>query len=217
MTALKTLLCFGDSNTHGTIPMHFREESARFGFDQRWPGVVQGLLGNGWRVIEEGMPGRTTTWDDPDEGEDRNALRYWQACVQSHRPVDAIAIMLGTNDLKAKFPATPQTIADGVRKLVGIALDNTPPGCAPPRVLVITPTPILEVSFFAEMFAAGRAKSLHLKDAFTSLSQQFGLQVLHAQNVCTVSALDGIHLDATAQRNLGEAVAQTVMSWYVSQ
>lgn len=214
---MKTLLCFGDSNTHGTIPMHSREEIARFDFGQRWPGVVQRLLGNSWRVIEEGMPGRTTAWDDPDEGEDRNALRYWQACLQSHRPVDAIAIMLGTNDLKAKFPASHQTIADGVRKLVDIALDNTPPGCVLPHVLVITPTPILEVSFFAEIFVAGRAKSLQLKDAFTSMTQQSGVQVLHAQDVCSVSELDGIHLDATAQRRLGEAVVQMLVGWSVSQ
>lgn len=209
---MKTLLCFGDSNTHGTIPMHTREEVQRFGFGQRWPGVVQGLLGAEWRVLEEGMPGRTTAWDDPDEGEDRNALRYWSACVQSHRPVDVIAIMLGTNDLKAKFAATPQGIAEGVRKLVDIALDNTPPGCARPGVLVITPTPVLEVSFFAEMFAGGRAKSLQLKAAFAPLAQLPGVQVLHAQDVCTVSALDGIHLDATAQQQLGVAVAQAVRS-----
>jgi lysophospholipase L1-like esterase len=42
---MKSLLCFGDSNTHGTIPMRTREEVSRFDFEYRWPGVVQKQLG----------------------------------------------------------------------------------------------------------------------------------------------------------------------------
>jgi lysophospholipase L1-like esterase len=141
---MKSLLCFGDSNTHGTVPMRSRDEVLRFGFEKRWPGVVQALLGNDWRVIEEGLPGRTTSFDDPDEGADRNALRYWEACLQSHRPVDAIVIMLGTNDLKAKFNATPEIISEGVTKLIDIARQNTPPGFYDPFILVVAPTPFLK-------------------------------------------------------------------------
>ena len=62
------LLCFGDSNTHGSIPMLHRDDSRRFGPDERWPGVLRRELGAGWTVIEEGLPGRTTLHDDPIEG-----------------------------------------------------------------------------------------------------------------------------------------------------
>lgn len=123
---MKTLLCFGDSNTHGTIPMRSRDEVSRYAFKQRWPGVVQAALGSSWWVIEEGLPGRTSSFDDPLEGKDRNALRYWQACLQSHRPVDAMVIMLGTNDLKARFMATPERIGEGVGQLIDMAQQSTP-------------------------------------------------------------------------------------------
>jgi lysophospholipase L1-like esterase len=207
---MKSLLCFGDSNMHGTIPMRARDEVSRFDFQHRWPSVVQTLLGDDWRVIEEGLPGRTTSFDDPDEGKDRNALRYWQACVQSHRPVDAIVIMLGTNDLKAKFNATPEAIADGVKSLIDIALQNTPTGTGHPFILVVTPTPILEVGFLGEMFAGGTKKSHQLANAYSKLARTPRVALVHAQDHCVVSNLDGIHLDAVAHQQLASAVATSI-------
>lgn len=207
---MKSLLCFGDSNTHGTVPMQSRDEVLRFDFKHRWPGIVQELLGPNWWVIEEGLPGRTTSFDDPEEGKDRNALRYWQACLQSHRPVDAIVIMLGTNDLKAKFDATSETISDGIHRLIDIALQNTPPGFNHPFILVIAPTPILEVSFFRELFAGGEMKSHQFAATYSKVSLRPGVQFLNAASYCKVSNIDGIHLDATAHSQLGNAVAEAV-------
>ncbi len=71
MTATRTLLLFGDSNTHGTMPMADLEESGRFSRDDRWAGRLARLLPD-WEVINEGHPGRTTVHDDPVEGAHRN-------------------------------------------------------------------------------------------------------------------------------------------------
>ena len=54
------ILCFGDSNTFGTNP-----KGGRHSWNTRWPGRLQVLLGPEYYVIEEGMGGRTTVWDDP--------------------------------------------------------------------------------------------------------------------------------------------------------
>jgi lysophospholipase L1-like esterase len=207
---MKSLLCFGDSNTHGTIPMRTREEVSRFDFEYRWPGVVQKQLGSGWRVIEEGLPGRTTAFDDPEEGDDRNALRYWQACLQSHRPVDAIVIMLGTNDLKAKFNASSELITDGVNALIDIALQNTPNGFEHPLIVVVTPMPIKEIGFFSELFAGGEMKSHKLANAYSVLTSKTKVQVLNAGNFCEASNIDGIHLDVMAHTQLGLAIAEAI-------
>jgi lysophospholipase L1-like esterase len=207
---VKTLLCFGDSNTHGTIPMRTRDEVSRYALGQRWPGVLQAALGADWWVIEEGLPGRTSSFDDPVEGEDRNALRYWQACLQSHRPVDAIVIMLGTNDLKARFMATPSRISQGVATLIDMALDNTPPGGIHPLILVVTPAPIRELGFFQDLFAGGQEKSQQLSVELAKLGLRSGVRVLHAEDYCEVSDVDGIHLDAHAHRQLGQAIFATL-------
>ena len=48
---LRTLLCYGDSNTHGTRPLTQSGVLERFGWDERWPGVLARGLGADWRVI----------------------------------------------------------------------------------------------------------------------------------------------------------------------
>ena len=60
---MKTILCFGDSNTWG----YNSSNQQRFGPDERWTGVLRKKLGAGFRIIKEGLNGRTTVWDDPIE------------------------------------------------------------------------------------------------------------------------------------------------------
>ena len=57
---MRNILCYGDSNTFGTDPVH----GGRHPREARWTGVLQELLGDGYRVIEEGLGGRTTVFDD---------------------------------------------------------------------------------------------------------------------------------------------------------
>jgi lysophospholipase L1-like esterase len=210
--AMKTLLCFGDSNTHGTVPMQSADEVVRHGFAQRWPGVLRSALGANWCVVEEGLPGRTTSFDDPDEGDDRNARRYWQACLQSHRPLDAIVIMLGTNDLKTKFGASPQTVAEALGHLIDIARLNTPPQSAHPLMLLVAPVPILELSFFRDVFAGGASKSRQLAATCARVAAQRGVHFLDAAAHCSVSTIDGIHLDGLAHQRLGAAIASSLIT-----
>ena len=87
-TVTRTVLCFGDSNTHGQIPG--RGPLERYARGQRWGGVLESLLGPGWQVIEEGLSGRTTVHDDPIEGALKNGRTYLRPCLQSHTPLDLI-------------------------------------------------------------------------------------------------------------------------------
>ena len=110
---MKTILCFGDSNTWGYNP----ENRQRFGPDERWTVILRNSLGEDYRVIEEGLNGRTTLWDDPIEGF-KNGLDYLMPCLESHRPFDLITIMLGTKDLKCRFSVSAFDIAESVGVLV---------------------------------------------------------------------------------------------------
>ena len=80
--------------------------------------------GREWMVIEEGLGGRTTVSDDPIEGAEKNGKTYLYPCLMSHRPLDVVVIMLGTNDLKARFNKTAWEIAAGVGVLVDIVQDG---------------------------------------------------------------------------------------------
>ncbi len=205
---MKNLLCFGDSNTWGSMPMNHRNDIRRFGPTQRWPGVVQGLLGPAWQVIEEGLPGRTLSRDDPVEGADRNALRYLQPCLQSHRPLAGVVFMLGTNDLKARFGASAEQIAEGLHALIDLTYENAFPGMPAPKILVVCPPPVLEVGCLADMFAGGARKSQHLGSSFGCVARQRGVAFLDAGAHIAVSALDGIHLEEGAHAALGAAIAK---------
>ena len=99
----RVVLAYGDSNTHGTAPMATLEDTGRHGPAERWPGVLAAELGAGWRVVEEGLPGRTTVYPDPVSGVHKNGLALLPAALESHRPIDLVVLMLGTNDLKQRF------------------------------------------------------------------------------------------------------------------
>lgn len=110
---MKKILCYGDSNTYGFDPV----SGLRYPKSVRWTGRLQQELGDQYEVIEEGCNGRTTVFDDPYEPW-KNGKRYLPACLNSHKPVDIVVLMLGSNDLKMEFHASAQDIARGAEELV---------------------------------------------------------------------------------------------------
>ena len=110
---MKTVLCYGDSNTYGYDP----RTGFRYPSSVRWTCRLAALLGDDYHVVEEGCNGRTTVFDDPIEGW-KNGLGYLKPCLNSHKPVDIVVMMLGSNDLKETFHASPEQIAEGAGVLV---------------------------------------------------------------------------------------------------
>ena len=108
---VKKILCYGDSNTWGYNP----HTELRYPRAVRWTGVLQRGLGPAYHVIEEGLNGRTTVWDDPIEGY-KSGKEYLVPCLETHKPMDLVVIMLGTNDLKHRFSLTAFDIATGRRE-----------------------------------------------------------------------------------------------------
>jgi lysophospholipase L1-like esterase len=206
MMSEKTVLCYGDSNTWGYDPA----TQERYPRDERWTGVLRRGLGEGYLVIEEGLNGRTTVWDDPIQGY-KNGKEYLVPCLETHKPIDLVIVMLGTNDLKMRFNVPACDIAAGAGVLVDIiAKSETGPGDGAPQVLLITPPPIARLSEFAEMFEGGTAKSKMLSHHFRLVAEERGCALLDASDVVISSDVDGIHFDLSEHRKLGDAVAARV-------
>lgn len=211
---MRSLLLFGDSNTHGTMPLPDLGVSDRFDREERWPGRLRKLLPD-WEVIEEGHPGRTTVHDDPVEGNHRNGLTVLPALLESHRPLDVVAVMLGTNDLKERFSVNASDIAHSLERLVRLILaSGAGPGQGAPGVLLICPPPIIEVGCLAGMFAGGAAKSRGLATEVRKAAARVGVPFLDAGEVVTVSPIDGIHYDAEANPALAAAVAAAIRAHF---
>ena len=204
---MKTLLCFGDSNTYGTPPMRALGEWGRFGPAERWPGVVRGRLGPGWLVAEEGLPGRTTLHDDPIEGAHKNGLRVLPALLETHRPIDLMTLMLGTNDLKVRFGVPAEDIALSVERLVeAVKASPAGPDGRAPAVLLIAPVPIREAGVFAAMFRGGAATSRRLGGLLEEVAGRLGTGFLDAGALVETDPDEGIHLAADQHERLGQAV-----------
>lgn len=207
---LRTVLCFGDSNTHGTMPMASLDGSGRFDHAARWPSVMGQALGDGYEVIAEGHPGRTTVHDDPMEGEHRSGIRVLPSLLESHKPLDLVIVKLGTNDLKNCFHVSPADIAFCLDRLVRVIQGAAAGRDGVPQILVVAPPPILEVGCLAEMFAGGAAKSQGLAAAIRDMTVRMGVGFFDAGAVIRVSPVDGIHYEAVAQVALGLAMAGAV-------
>ena len=202
----KTVLCYGDSNTWGYDP----RTGGRYPRDTRWPGVLRRALGEGYLVIEEGLNGRTTVWDDPIEGY-KNGKSYLIPCLETHRPIDLVVVVLGTNDLKMRFSVSAFDIANGAGVLVDVAQRSaTGPGGGPPQVLLVAPPPVAKLTGFAEMFEGAERKSARFAEQYRRVATERRCAFLDASTVIRSSDLDGIHLEAGEHEKLAVAVARKV-------
>jgi lysophospholipase L1-like esterase len=208
----RTLLCFGDSNTHGTMPFaRVDEPHHRHDADTRWPCVAARHLGPDWTLVEEGLPGRTAQFADPVIGPHMDGRIGLRIALESHGPIDVLVLMLGTNDVKAMFGATPDMVTAGIAALLNIA--RAPEVQARHggfRILLICPPPVEEVGCLAGMFWGGREKSLALPERYRALAAALGAAFLDAGEVIRVSQLDGVHYGAKEHAALGAAAATAV-------
>ncbi|MGB9979947.1 SGNH/GDSL hydrolase family protein [Methanobacterium sp.] len=204
---MKTILCYGDSLTWGYDPA----TGKRIAIDKRWPGVLRNNLGKNYFVIEEGLNGRTTLWDDPLHGGYKNGMKYLIPCLASHRPVDLVILFLGTNDLKTRFSLSAAEIARSIRVLADIVVKSEAGHHEnAPELLLVAPPLITELSNFAEEFESGKAKSHLLGQYYKQVAEEYDIHFFDASEVVTASDLDGIHLDSDEHIKLGHVITDKV-------
>ncbi len=203
---MKTVLCYGDSNTWGFDP----ETRSRYPPDVRWTGILAKRLGPAYRVVEEGLNGRTTRWDDPIEP-GRNGLTYLLPCIESHQPLDLIVVMLGTNDLKRRFDLTASDIAQSAAALAEQAgRFASTPGGRHAKVLLVAPPATTTLTEFDQLFAGALEKSRQFSHYYRLAAVRRNLPYFDAGSAIVSSEKDGIHFEADEHRKLAEALAGEV-------
>ena len=203
---MKTVLCFGDSNTWGYEPLVAR----RYPADVRWTGVLQNSLGDGFRVIEEGLNGRTNVTNE-EERPIRSGLDVLPILLESHRPLDLVVIMLGTNDLKHVFDLSAEQIADGARQVCRCVIDCEYLVANPPQILLISPTHVeLVTAEEQDLFIGAIDKSRELAGHYQAVAEDLGIHFLDASKIVVKTDLDGVHWDANLHHDFGEALSGTI-------
>lgn len=208
---MRSILCYGDSNTWGAATV--ARPDSRYAPDERWPGVLRAALGPDWLVIEEGLGGRTTVSDDPVEwNPDKNGARFLPVCLHTHKPLDVVAIMLGTNDLKDRFGKSPWEVAQGVGVLVDLVkMAGAGRNGGTPEIVVMCPPVILEkLPLHPDLFAGAPAKSREIAARFRAVASERGVRFFDTASVAVSSKVDGFHLDPEAHVAIGRAIATEV-------
>ncbi len=213
---MKNIVCFGDSNTWGYNP----ESGERYPHEIRWTSVLQKELGSGYIVIPEGLNGRTTVWEDPFSAY-RKGIEHLIPVLLTHKPIDLLVLMLGTNDSKNFLGNTPMAIGWGLRFLVETIQSS---GCGrndeAPAVLIVSPAPVKEVESdnppfdirsFASILGHNPTEvSKGLSVEYRMIADDLSCGFFDASVCAEVSGLDGVHLTEGSHAALGAALAGVI-------
>ncbi len=210
----KHIICFGDSNTHGYCadPADCADGGIRFNESERWTKLLQQCLGEEYLVIEEGLSGRTTCFDDPIH-EGLNGLNYIYPCLKSHEDVDLLIIMLGTNDTKDRFYASAACIGIGMARLVKKAMATECWGGKKPNILVVAPPPIGEGMLTSPVAATmGEKCAEKARQLAYYYKEQCDLIDCHFMDAdgCEFNQIDYMHLTRKGHAQLAERLAAIV-------
>lgn len=198
---MKQILCFGDSNTYGLIP----GTTGRYGWDTRWTGIVgEKLIGKGYRVIEEGLCGRTTIFDDPLRI-GRRGTEFLPVILETHRPVDIVVLMLGTNDCKSLYDASANIIGLGIKRLIEQIRNAVPEA----EILLISPIHLGDDvwdGYDAEFNEESVKTSKELGQVYKRIADEEKIYFLAASDYASPSEEDREHLDEEGHRALAGAI-----------
>ena len=201
---MQQVLCFGDSNTWGYNP----ENGERFPWGIRWTSILQQKLANkDIRIIEEGLCGRTTVFEDPLR-QGRKGVSLFPTLLETHKP-ENIVIMLGTNDCKTFYGATAGSIGLGIRKLVRQIRDGAPSA----KILLMSPIALGEKvwdGFDPEFGKNSVQVSKELPEIYRQIAEEEELYYLAASDYAVPSERDQEHMDEEGHKALAEAVLEKI-------
>lgn len=202
---MKRILCFGDSNTYGYKP----DRSGQFNENIRWTGLLSKSLGDNFKIIEDGVCGRTIALDDP-MFSGRNGLKSIENSIRSNSPIDLLIIMLGTNDLKYFYGMTAKKIAQNCGRLIDKAVFSDEESSI--KILLISPVllgdNILSVSptYNTQSVTASRL----LAAEFEALSKRKNCYFLAAEDYAKASEVDCEHMTAAEHKKLAKAIEEKI-------
>ncbi len=201
---MRTLLTFGDSNTWGLIPG--TSPLKRFPWESRWTGILQSMTDD-VRIIEEGLCGRTTVFEDALRP-GRRGVASLPGILESHSPLDGVVLMLGTNDCKSLYGASTHTIGKGIE----LCLDEIVKFVDPSKILLVSPIHLGEDVWHQDKDPEFDTRSVEvsrgLKDVYQKIAAKRGTHFLAASDIVTASSTDDEHLDEAGHAMFAEAIYQ---------
>ena len=208
------ILCYGDSDTWGTIAGSGDRREAR------WTVVCQQFLGDDYVILEDGLSGRTTAFDHP-ANPWMNGLKGLGYALMSQRPLDAVVLFLGANDV---IYTDAEGSVQGAELLVRAILDaDAFCGCKRPvfpngvkLLLISTPLSHPDIAKVRPGTAvAENAPQLEKYGAlYGGLAKKWGIDFLDAKLYAECSPVDCVHMTGESHQRLGKAVAEKLLTMF---
>lgn len=205
---MKRVLCFGDSNTYGYSPF----DGTRFPKEVRWSGILADRFSkDDIQVIEEGLVGRTTVFEDSVRV-GRKGTDFLLPLIESHYPIDTLVLMLGTNDCKTIYKASPYIIGRGIEILIQQVKDFN----SNIKILLVSPIflgdRVWEDGFDPEFNEEAVEKSHKLKDVYKDIANKYGCSFLAASDYANPSETDQEHMNEEGHRALSNAIYEKLIN-----
>ena len=199
---MKQILCFGDSNTYGLIPA----TKDRYDWNTRWTGILSKKIEkNGYRVVEEGLCGRTTIFEDATR-KGRKGADLLPITLETHKPIDTVVLMLGTNDCKTAYGATAEKIGSGIELLIKQIKDSDPDI----NIILVSPIElgegVWEEGFDTEFNENSVKVSKQLPEVYRKIAERYDADFVAASDYARPSSEDREHLNEFGHRKLAEAI-----------
>lgn len=209
----KKILVFGDSNVWGYIPNTLSPIDftyKRFSYSARWTNILQRKLGEEFKVIEEGLPGRTIMTNDPGKSglNGMNALNHYLVREDN---LDCVIILLGTNDLKKTYQLSANQIAEQMKTMcTAIKKHKNSIENKTTQVMIIAP-PMINKKTLAKEFISSYSlyhvedQSLQVAYLYKQLAELNNYLYCDASKIVTGKS-DGLHLNQESQIVLADKI-----------
>ena len=199
---MKQILAFGDSNTWGLVPGSRSQE--RYPWGVRWTSILQ-EKNKDVRIAEEGLCGRTTVFED-ELRPGRKGVNTLDPLMESQYPVDAVILMLGTNDCKTLYNASAHLIGQGIER----CLDTLEKYVPAEKILLISPIHLGDDVWRPEKDPEFNKDSVEtskeLRGVYEDIAKKRGTAFLAASDHVTPSKVDDEHMDDAGHRIFAEVV-----------
>lgn len=207
----KTIICYGDSNTYGYIPL----THARYDKNSRWSGILSNLLTDNFEVIEEGCNNRTGFYNSTD-GAKQTGLVYIDTCLKEHKPADIFIFALGTNDLQKFYSFNHKDIKNGLStylKKIKEKSENT-------KILLISPVKlnndILKGYFNFQFDENSIKKSILIQDIYKDFAAENNIDYIDINKITSPSEIDGLHYSKESHSIIANHLASYITEFAYS-
>ncbi len=185
----RKVLVFGDSNSARNFP----------GKEASWPVLLENMGKGSLQVINESIDGRTTGFDSGQ----LNGKEYFRQTLDRYPGIDALVIMLGTNDFKSGYgSASPEQVASNIMEMIEFSQMSD----KFVEKILLTPPPIVSGE---NMVEGVTGKIAELADLLHQVGRKNKALVLDLQSKIKPGkhlAGDGVHLNGRGRKMVASLV-----------